>query len=128
MGTADDVRRIIRERTDLFQANFAAKDADQLVADYYVEEPVMTGPDTGFLRGKPALTAVFAEVFKAFDALEIVQDWISVSNDLDMAYEVSRVIATLPGGDKTEMRQLIVWRKAPDTWRVECDLFATGTL
>ncbi len=58
----DDIKRIIRERSDLFEKHFAAGDAAALVADYYVPDaldPLVSAPDAPAVRGRAAIAGLF---------------------------------------------------------------------
>lgn len=124
----DEVRQAIRVRSDLFEKHFAASNAAALVADYYVDEPIMSAPDAPLLRGRAAIAGLFGEVMKAFVRCRLVQ--VEVRAGGDLAYEVSRAILEPrePGVEPTECRYAIVWRRTPDGWRVEMDFFAWGKL
>lgn len=122
------VKRIVRERSDLFERHFAAGDARSLVEDYYVENPVMSAPDISMLRGKDSIRTLFEELMKTLASCRLKQVKVECSGD--MAYEVSS--AFLQPKDEAageiECRYMIAWRKCDDTWRVESDFFAYGAL
>lgn len=124
----DEIRQAIRVRSDLFEKHFAASNAAGLVADYYVDEPIMSAADTPLLRGRAAIVALFAEVMKAFVRCRLVQ--VEVRAGGELAYEVSRAILEPrePGAEPTECRYMIAWRRTADGWRVETDFFAWGKL
>jgi ketosteroid isomerase-like protein len=123
----DSVRRVIRERSDLFEQHFGAGNAEGLVADYYVDEPIMSAPDTPVLRGRGAIVPLFAAIMKDFAACRLQQHFVRAAGDL--AYEVSSAyLVPRAGGDEVECRYMIAWRRSADTWRVETDFFAYGKL
>lgn len=127
MSDLETVKRIVRERSDLFEQHFSVGNARGLVDDYYVDEPVMSAPDMSMLEGKDAITALFEELMKTMKACQLEQVKVECSGDL--AYEVSSAfLQSKEGGDEIECRYMIAWRKCGDTWRVETDFFAYGAL
>ncbi len=125
--SVDQVRRVIRERSDLFEKNFRAADAKKLVEDYYVQEPIMSAPDAPVLRGREAIAGLFDTIFTNFVDCRLVQHFVRSSDGL--AYEVSSAhLVPRGGGDEVECRYMIAWRRDVDTWRVEADFFAYGKL
>lgn len=126
----DSIKRIIRERSDVFERRFADGDAAALVADYYVSDEqglLVSAPDAPALRDRAATTALFAALFKDFWRARQVPHLIR--GDGDLAYEVSNSYLTpRAGGADVEFRYVAVWRRCEDTWRVETDFFATGPI
>jgi ketosteroid isomerase-like protein len=121
------IKRVIRERSDLFEKHFGASDASGLVDDYYVQEPIMSAPDTAVLRGRQAIVVLFEAICKNFSGCRLVQHF--VRGEGGFAYEVSSAhLVPRAGGEEVECRYLIVWRRELDTWRVETDFFAYGKL
>lgn len=122
-----DIEATIRARSDLFEKHFADSNAAGLVADYYVDEPLMSVPDAPILRGREAITALFEGFMKDFSHCRLEQKFVRAGGDL--AYEVSSAfLQPRGGGDQIECRYIITWRKCPDTWRVETDFFAYGQI
>ena len=126
----DSIKRIIRERSDVFERRFADGDAAALVADYYVSDAqglLVSAPDAPALRDRAATRALFAALFKDFSRARQVPHLIRADGDL--AYEVSNSYLTpRAGGADVEFRYVAVWRRCEDTWRVETDFFATGPI
>lgn len=125
--TLEAIKQVIRQRSDLFEKNFGAADAAKLVADYYVQAPIMSTPDAPVFRGREAIANVFNSLFNDFAKCRLVQHFVEMGGGL--AYEMSSAhLLPKAGGDEIECRYLIVWRKCSDTWRVEADFFAYGKL
>lgn len=126
----DDIKRIIKERSDLFERNFAAADAAALVRDYYVPDamdPVVSAGEGPALVGHEAITALFEGFVGAFEKARQVPRFIRATGDL--AYEISNSYLTpRGGGDEVEYRYVATWRRCADTWRVDSDFFAPGPL
>lgn len=130
MNLQNELERIIRTRSDVFEKHFAAGNAEALVADYYVNDAqglLVSAPDAPALRDRASTTALFAALFKDFSRARQVAH--VVRGDGDLAYEVSNSYLTPRGGGAdVEFRYVAVWRKCADTWRVETDFFATGPI
>ncbi len=124
------IRQIIKQRSDLFEKNFADGNATRLVEDYYVSDelnPVVSAGDMPALIGRKPIAELFENLVTAFDCARQVPRFIRAEGDL--AYEISNSYLTPKGGgDEIEYRYIAVWRKCDDTWRVESDFFALGTL
>lgn len=128
--TLEQIKKIIKERSDLFEANFAASNAEKLVLDYYVPdalEPVVSAPDAPAVVGRAAITTLFTAFVAGFSRARQVPHFIRADGDL--AYEVSNSYLTpKAGGDEIEFRYIATWRRCEDTWRVEADFFALGPI
>lgn len=125
--TDTEVARAIRERSDVFERHFAAGNAQGLVSDYYVDEPMMSAPDAPLLRGRAAITELFTQVMRAFSACRLEQ--VEIRRGGDLAYEIGRAILTpREGGDPANCRYVIAWRRTSAGWRVETDFFAWGVV
>jgi hypothetical protein len=126
----EQVKRIIKERSDLFEKHFADGNAEALVADYYVSDeqgPVVSAPDAPALCDRVSITALFAALVKDFSRARQVPHFIRA--DENLAYEVSNSYLTpKAGGDELEFRYVATWRRCADTWRVEADFFALGPI
>ena len=126
----DAIKQVIKARSDLFEANFAAGDAAALVRDYYVPdamEPVVSAGDGPALVGHAPITALFEAFMGAFEKARQVPRFIRADGDL--AYEVSNSYLTPKGGgEEVEYRYVATWRRCDDTWRVDSDFFAPGPL
>ena len=126
----EQIKEIIRKRSDVFEKHFADGDASALVADYYVPDamaPVVSAPDAPALRDHASIAALFDALFRDFSRARQVPHFIRA--DGDMAYEVSNSYLTpRAGGADVEFRYVAVWRRCADTWRVEADFFATGPI
>lgn len=126
----DAIKQVIKDRSDLFEANFAAGDAAGLVRDYYVPDdldPVVSAGDGPALVGHDAITALFEGFVGAFEKARQVPRFIRADGDL--AYEISNSYLTpRGGGDEVEYRYVATWRRCDDTWRVDSDFFAPGPL
>lgn len=126
----DEIKRVIKERSDLFERNFAAGDAAALVRDYYVVDdlaPVVSAGDGPALVGHAPITALFEGFVQAFEKARQVPRFIRADGDL--AYEISNSYLTPKGGgDEVEYRYVATWRRCEDTWRVDSDFFAPGPL
>lgn len=121
------VEKIIRDRSDIFESHFAASDAAGLVRDYYVESPAMSAPDAPLLRSRAEIEELFTAIMAQFSGCRLKQELVVCSGDL--AYEVSSAFLTpRDGTDTVECRYMIAWRRCDDTWRVEMDFFAFGSL
>jgi ketosteroid isomerase-like protein len=121
------VRRAIRERSDLFEAFFAAGDAAGLVESYYVEAPMLSAPDAPLVRGREAIRAVFETLIQTISTARLEQVEVGVSGDL--AYEVGRCELTMKDASEAPpCRYLIAWRNTPAGWRAEVDCFAYGPI
>lgn len=125
-----EIAAIIRERSDIFEANFAAGDAAKLVADYYVPddmEPLVSAGDGPAILGHAAITTLFEGFCAGFEKARQVPRFVRA--DGDMAYEMSNSYLTPKGGgEEVEYRYVATWRKCDDTWRVDSDFFAPGPL
>lgn len=130
MNHQNELERIVRARSDVFEKHFAAGDAEALVADYYVNDVqglLVSAPDAPALRDRASTTALFAALFKDLSRARQVAHVVRGSGEL--AYEVSNSYLTpRAGGADVEFRYVAVWRKCADTWRVETDFFATGPI
>lgn len=126
----EQVKRIIRERSDIFEKHFADGNAAELVADYYVADaqvPVVSAPDAPALTTHTSIIDLFTALVKDFSRARQVPRFIRA--DGNMAYEVSNSYLTpKAGGDEIEFRYVAVWRRCEDTWRVEADFFALGPI
>lgn len=127
---SEDIKRIIRDRSDLFENNFASGDAQALVRDYYIPDdmtPVVSAGDSPAIIGHAGIIALFQALMKDFVKARQVARFIRA--DIDLAYEVSNSYLTpKAGGDEIEFRYVATWRRCADTWRVETDFFALGPL
>jgi ketosteroid isomerase-like protein len=128
MDLLAEVKREIRARSDRFEQFFAAGDAAGLVADYYVDDPIMSAPDMELLRGRAAIETLFAAIMKDVATCRLEQ--VEVRVDRDLAYEVSRAYLGMkdPSAPQAACRYVINWRRTADGWRVESDFFAYGVL
>lgn len=128
--THDDIAAIIKERSDLFEQNFASGDTAALVQDYYVsndQKPVASAGSGAAIVGHGDLQALFAALVKDFSSVRQAPHFIRVDGNL--AYEISNSYLTpSAGGAEVEFRYVAVWRRCSDTWRVEADFFAPGPL
>jgi hypothetical protein len=128
--TLDQVRSIIKERSDLFETNFASGNAAKLVAEYYVPESmglIVSAPDAPALRDHASIVALFEALVKDFSRARQVPHFIRADGHL--AYEVSNSYLTpKTGGAEIEFRYVATWRRCEDTWRVEADFFALGPI
>jgi hypothetical protein len=126
----EEVTRVIRERSDVFEKHFASGNAEALVRDYYVADtlsPLVSAPDAPALTSRAAITELFAALVKDFSRARQVPRFIRA--DRDLAYEVSNSYLTpKAGGSELEFRYVATWRRCEDTWRVESDFFALGAL
>lgn len=126
----DEIKQIIKDRTDLFEANFAAGDAAALVRDYYVPDdldPLVSTGDGPARVGHDAIIALIESFVGAFEKARQVPRFIRAHGDL--AYEVSNSYLTPKGGGaELEYRYVATWRRCDDTWRVDSDFFAPGPL
>ncbi len=126
----DAIQNIIKDRSDLFEKNFASGDAAALVRDYYVSddmEPLVSAGDGPALVGHAAITGLFEGFVSAFEKARQVPRFIRA--DGDIAYEVSNSYLTPKGGgEEVEYRYVATWRRCDDTWRVDSDFFAPGPL
>ncbi|MBN8844110.1 MAG: DUF4440 domain-containing protein [Sphingomonadales bacterium] len=126
----DAIKQIIKDRSDLFEANFAAGDAAALVRDYYVSDeldPVVSAGDGPALVGHESITELFEGFMGAFEKARQVPRFIRADGDL--AYEISNSYLTPKGGgDEVEYRYVATWRRCEDSWRVDSDFFAPGPL
>lgn len=127
---SNEIKSIIKARSDLFEKHFAAGDAAALVRDYYVGDelqPLVSEGSGPVIVGHAALTAMFTAFCKDFAKARQVPRYIRA--DKDLAYEVSNSYLTpKAGGDEVEFRYVATWRRCADTWRVEADFFALGPL
>ena len=127
---SDEVKRVIKERSDLFERNFASGDAAALVRDYYVPDEMQPIASTGegpAVVGHAGLVALFEALTSSFSKARQVPHFIRA--DRELAYEVSNSYVTpKAGGDDVEFRYVATWRRCDDTWRVETDFFALGPL
>ena len=126
----DDVKRRIKQRSDLFEQNFARGDAAALVRDYYVPDDMQPIASTGegpAIVGHAGLVSLFEALTKDFGKARQVPHFFRA--DRDLAYEVSNSYVTPKGGgEDVEFRYVATWRRCADTWRVETDFFALGPL
>jgi len=127
---SEEIKHIIKVRSDLFEQHFAAGDAAALVRDYYVPDadgPLVSAGDGPAIVGRAAITALFEQFVQGFEKARQVPRFIS--GDVDLAYEVSNSYLTpRGGGEEIEFRYVATWRRCDDTWRVETDFFAPGPL
>lgn len=125
---ASDIAAIIRARSDVFEADFASGDAARLVANYYIDEPWVIMPDSPVLTGRPAITAMFADLMKANAACRLRQ--VDVHGAGDLAYELSEATVTPrdPASLPLAVRYIIIWRRVAGEWRVAVDFFGWGDL
>lgn len=130
VDASDEIKRIIKMRSDIFEQNFGAGDADGLVRDYYVPDammPLVSAGDGPAVIGHQAIIVLFKGFIGAFEKTRQVPRFISA--DVDLAYEVSNAYLTPKGGgEEVEFRYVATWRRCKDTWRVETDFFAPGPL
>lgn len=125
----EEVATAIRERTDRFEQNFLEKNAEQLVADYYVNDelkPVVSAPDLALLEGHAPIAELFQGLMQTFSSLRLEQINIYISGD--MAQELGRCVIKDDSGETSTARYSITWRKTEDGWRVQTDFFAFGDL
>lgn len=122
----DDVKAEIRRRSDNFENFFSNGDAAGLVADYYVDEPLMSAPDVPLMRSHAEIEALFTAIMETTAECRLVQEEVRTSGEL--AYELGRGLLKSKDGEESEARYTIIWRKVPDGWRVELDFFAFGNL
>ncbi len=121
-----EVKAEIRRRSDNFERFFRNGQAAELVADYYVDEPLMSAPDMPLLRSRAEIQKVFEGLVQQFAESRLFNEIVRVSGD--RAYELGRCEIVGKDGSQSDCRYLIVWRKAADGWRVETDFFAFGKL
>lgn len=124
----DDIAAIIRGRSDVFEADFAAGDAMGLVSRYYVETPRVIMPGMPMLTGREPITNMMKGMMEGYSACSLRQ--IEVRQSADMAYELSE--ATLaprdPAAEPLSVRYVIIWTRTGGEWRVAIDFFGWGDL
>lgn len=123
-----EVAHIIRKQSDIFEAHFRNGDAAALVRDYYVDDPVMSAPDMPPIQGREAVTGLFEALVKDMSECRLEQVEVRVHDDVALEISRSFLKPRDTSQDEIECRYMIVWRKCPDTWRVEADFFAYGKI
>lgn len=130
IDASNEIKSIIKARSDIFERNFAAGDAARLVRDYYVPDamlPLVSSGDGPAIVGQQAITTLFVGFMASFEKTRQVPRYIS--GDVDLVYEISNAYLTPKGGgEEIELRYIATWRRCDDTWRVEADFFAPGPL
>lgn len=129
----EDIAAIVRARSDVFEADFAAGDAARLVANYYVPDmhhggPRVVMPDSPMLIGRNAIAEMFTGMIAGFSACALRQ--VEVRRSGDMAWELSEATVTPrdASAEPLAVRYIIAWAKVAGEWRVAVDFFAWGDL
>lgn len=121
-----EFKAAVEEACARFAANFARRDAEALVQDYYAPAPLMLAPDQPLQKGKDALKAVFASMW-ASGVTNAHLAPVELSCSGDVGYEIGNASLTAAGAaDPLALRYLVVWRRVDGAWKAEVDMFTAG--
>jgi len=116
----------IAARSRDFEKHFATRDAQRLVAAYFVEdsERPAASPPGGIrpVEGRAALASMFEAQFAAIRAIRL--ETVRVEADGELAVELGRAHLTLASGENVRGRYTVLWRKTRGDWRAQLDFFA----
>jgi ketosteroid isomerase-like protein len=116
----------IERRSRAFERHFSAREADRLVAGYFVADELepLASPPGGSppVAGRAGLTAMFSAQFTMFKAIRLEAVRIEVS--ATQAFELGRAHLALNESGEALGRYTVLWVKTADGWRAKIDFFA----
>ena len=121
-----EVVAAIAERNQQFERNFAARETEKLIDDYFVPDnlsPIGMGPGKAPARGKKEILADFLRVGQGPRSIKIRTIEVTVSRN--MASEIGRVFLTGPDGAERIGRYTVLWLNTTQGWRAKLDFFAS---
>lgn len=106
-----------------FEADFAAGDVAQLVANYYAEDPVVVGEGIGVFPGRDGAATYFSGAIAQFGKCKLTSR--SLEQRGDYAFETGEVQLTPHDTTAPEaiLGYVVGWRKGDDGWKVRLDYF-----
>lgn len=122
----DEATNAINGRNREFESRFLARDAQGLVAAYFVEDSdgPNASPPGGVapVRGHAALVEMFTAQFALIRAVHL--ETLRVEVCAELAFELGRARLSLTSGQQAWGRYCVLWRKARGEWRAKIDFFA----
>ena len=122
------VRAAIKKRNDAICAAVKRGDAAAM-AQVFTEDAdfIPAPPGKGFISGRAAIEALYAQRLQTRRYLDLVLSTASVGTSGDLAFETGTNSVTFQEGDGAPVtrtgRYLVVWRRDPDgVWRIRVDL------
>lgn len=116
----------IEKRSRRFEENFAAHNAERLVADYFVPDamnPLASGPGGGApVKGRDNLRGMFTAQFSMFTKIRL--ETYALEDGTEQAFELGRAHLTLKEGGNALGRYTVLWVNTDDGWRAKIDFFA----
>jgi ketosteroid isomerase-like protein len=129
MNTASrtDVASIVDAMNEEFMQLLAARELEQLTANFYAEDAQFLPPNLPAFVGRPAIQQALEGLIAAgLNQLILRTDKIEVSGDL--TYAIGRYQLTIKPASGAEIhdegKYLLVYRRQPDgQWRAVADMF-----
>jgi ketosteroid isomerase-like protein len=129
MNTASrtDVASIVDAMNEEFMQLLAARELEQLTANFYAEDAQCLPPNLPAFVGRPAIQQALEGLIAAgLNQLILRTDKIEVSGDL--TYAIGRYQLTIKPASGAEIhdegKYLLVYRRQPDgQWRAVADMF-----
>lgn len=121
--------KAVADASRRFEAHFATRDVEALVADYYVAEPVVIGEGAGVFTGRDEAARYFGGAVAAFRACRLETRSLTLAGEA--AFETGEVILFPVQTDAAPvvLSYLVAWRwQAERGWRVRLDYFVPGRL
>ena len=122
--TEQDVRDQLLARYDTWMNAVAAKDVDA-IASIYASDAVYMPPGQPRHGGKEAVLAVWRTYFKRPDFKALYTPSLSMSANLDIAYDVGSYVVTLTrDAEIVEVRgkYVAIWKMEEGEWVVAVDI------
>jgi ketosteroid isomerase-like protein len=121
--------RAVEDASRRLEANFAARDVEALVADYYVAEPMLIGEGQGVFAGREGAARYFGGAIAAFRACRLETRSLTLAGET--AFETGEVMLSPidANAEAVVLSYFVVWRwQAEHGWRVRLDYFVPGRL
>jgi uncharacterized protein (TIGR02246 family) len=122
--TEQDVRNHLLARYDTWMNAIAANDIDA-IASIYANDAVYMAPGQPRHVGKEAVLAAWRTYFKRPDFKALYTPSLTLSANLDIAYDVGSYLVTLTReGETVEIRgkYVVIWKMEGCEWVVAVDI------
>src|SRR4051794_15551422 len=124
---AADVKQMIRQKEDAFEAALRAGNADQMAA-MYADDAVLMPPNAPAAKGKAAIRGYWSSLLGMMSKgdLRLMIDDVSMSGNTAVERGTWKVTMT-PNGGSAEMNDngnyVIVWQKRGGKWQAVSDIY-----
>lgn len=118
---SDATRAGIEEVYQMFEAAFAAQDADA-VAALYTEDAMLAPPNSEVIVGRDAIREYWAGAFAAgIDGVDFTV--FEVYSMGDWATELGEAEPRIAGQVVDEVKYAVLWQRVDGEWRLHRDIF-----